>query len=155
MLFQLITWGTMVAMMIVSNNYLKTATGSLSEINTIEELAVHNARYLRVSQFNLDKQFGSSYTEFRSSGKYNQYLNFDTYFVYPFKTQNSDSQFKYWYGVKMHEQISNKIEPEEKEEKYQNSMRKLLKILRIINSLKLTILKYYLILMIERDLLVQ
>jgi rhomboid protease GluP len=119
MLFQLITWVTMVAMMIVSNNYLTTATGNLSEINTIEELAVHDVRYLRVRQFKLDKQFGSSHTEFRSSGKHNQYLNFDTYFLYPFKTQNSDSQFKYWYGVKMHEQISNKIEPEEKEEKYQ------------------------------------
>lgn len=119
MLLQFIAWITIVAMMIISNDYLKTATGKISEVNTIDELAEFDVRYLKLNQIELDRQFGSAHTEFRASGKYNEHLNFDSYFVYPFKKGNSSEKFKYWYGVKFHEQISNKIEPEEKEKKYQ------------------------------------
>ncbi|AHM63195.1 hypothetical protein D770_24750 [Flammeovirgaceae bacterium 311] len=119
MLLQFIAWGTMVAMLIVSNGYLKTATGKLAELHSIDELVEQDSRYIKFGHIELERQFGSAHTEFRASGKYNQYLNFDTYFVYPFKVSNPDSKFKYWYGVKFDEQISNKISPEEKEKKYQ------------------------------------
>lgn len=59
MLLQLITWGTMVAMMIISNGYLKTATGNLAEIHTIDELIDQDPRYLKFGHIALDKQFGS------------------------------------------------------------------------------------------------
>jgi rhomboid protease GluP len=119
MLLQFIAWGTIVAMMMVSNGYLKTATGKLAELNSIDEIAKLDVRYIKLDQIELDREFGSAHTEFRASGKYNQYLNFDSYFVYPFATDNPNNKFKYWYGVKINDQISNKIEPEEKERKYQ------------------------------------
>lgn len=117
LLFQVITWVTMMAMMIVSNAYLKTASGSLKVINTIDQLIEHDARYVSIQEVELDRLYGSAHTEFRASGKHNQYLNFDSYFVYPFREPGQDS-VQYWYGVKFQEQISNRIEPEEKEEKY-------------------------------------
>lgn len=119
MLFQFIAWGTMVAMMIVSNAYLKTASGSLEAIDTINQLTEESeTRYVSIQKVELNRQFGSVHTEFRASGKNNQYLNFDSYFVYPFDGGN-ENNIQYWYGVKFHEQISNRIEPEEKEKKYQ------------------------------------
>ncbi len=115
-LFQMIAWGAMVGMMIASNGYLKTATGKLAEIRTIDILE-ENTRYLTLEEIKLNRDLGSAHTEFRASGKYNQHLNFDSYFVYPFET--SSQEYKYWYGVKFHEQIGNKLSPEKKESLYQ------------------------------------
>ncbi|MBU2913445.1 rhomboid family intramembrane serine protease [Reichenbachiella agariperforans] len=119
MLYQMIAWGTMVAMMIVSNGYLKTATGKLVELNSIEQSTNLDTRFLKLKKIELNRELGSAHTDFRASGKYNQYLNFDSYFVYPFTAKDSNGKYKYWYGVKINDQISNKIEPEEKERKYQ------------------------------------
>lgn len=116
MLFQMIAWGAMAGMMIASNGYLKTATGKLAEVQTIDELK-DNARYLTIEEIELNRDLGSAHTEFRTSGKYNQHLNFDSYFIYPFKTSNQEN--KYWYGVKFHKQIGNKLTPEKKESLYQ------------------------------------
>lgn len=119
MFFQFIAWITMAAMMIVSNAYLKTASGNLETLDAIDQLNQKDIpRYVSIQEVELDRQYGSAHTEFRASGKRNQYLNFDSYFVYPF-SKKSKNNIQYWYGVKFHEQISNKIEPEEKEEKYQ------------------------------------
>ncbi|MEM9338426.1 MAG: rhomboid family intramembrane serine protease [Bacteroidota bacterium] len=119
MLYQMIAWGTMVAMMIVSNSYLKTATGKLAELDSIEQKTDLDARFLKLQNIELNRKLGSAHTEFRASGKYNQHLNFDSYFVYPFAARDLDGKHRYWYGVKIEEQISNRIEPEEKERKYQ------------------------------------
>ncbi|MEM9299191.1 MAG: rhomboid family intramembrane serine protease [Bacteroidota bacterium] len=127
MLYQMIAWGTIVAMMIVSNNYLKTATGKLVELDSFEQITDLNARFVKIKEIELNRDFGSAHTEFRASGKYNQYLNFDSYFVYPFASQDADGKYKYWYGVKIKEQISNKIEPEEKELKYQEFFQQAIK----------------------------
>lgn len=116
MLIQFISWGTIVAMMIVANSYLKTATGKLAELPNIETFTEGDARYVTISKIELNRDLGSSYTEFRASGKYNQYLNFDTYFVYPFKISGNAN--KYWYGVKFHKQIGNKISDVQKENIY-------------------------------------
>ncbi|GAA0890891.1 rhomboid family intramembrane serine protease [Fulvivirga kasyanovii] len=106
----------MVGMMIAANGYLKTATGKLSAVRTIDMLE-EDARYLTLEEIKLNRDFGSAHTEFRTSGKYNEYLNFDSYFVYPFHTSNQE--FKYWYGIKFHKQIGNKLSPEKKESLYQ------------------------------------
>jgi len=125
--FQIIAWGTIFGMMMTSNSYLKTSTGKLAEVTTIDQIEKLEARYLKIELIKLNRQFGSAHTEFRASGKYNQNLNFSTYFVYPFSNNKSNEKFKYWYGVKFNEQISNKIEPEEKERKYQKFFKQAVK----------------------------
>ena len=125
MLFQLITWIVMVAVLISSNIYLKTASGNLTEIDSIEALDGLETRYVSLGEIKLNRQFGSAHTEFRTSGKYNQYLNFNSYFVYPFEIRSENAQ--YWYGVKFQEQISNKLEAAEKEEKYKAFFEKAVK----------------------------
>jgi rhomboid protease GluP len=121
--FQIISWGVMTAMLFVSQAYLTTATGKLKELSTISDIdKTEKARYYKLTDFVVSPYFGGSYTDFRTSGKYNQYLNFDVYFVTPILKDSTEiikNIPKYWYGVKFKEQISNKISNEEKEKKYQ------------------------------------
>ena len=113
----MIAWGAMIGMMMASNGYLKTATGKNVDLQTIDLLEVKEATYLTLEEIELNRELGSAHTELRASGKYNQHLNFDSYFVYPFKT--SKNEYTYRYGVKFHKQIGNKLPPEKKESLYQ------------------------------------
>lgn len=121
--FQIISWGVLTAMLFVSQGFLTSATGKLKELSTIQDIdKTEKARYYKLTNFSVDPYFGGSYTDFRQSGKYNQHLNFDIYFVTPILQDTSErinNIPKYWYGVKFKEQISNKISTEEKEKKYE------------------------------------
>jgi rhomboid protease GluP len=121
--FQIISWGVMTAMLFVSQSYLTTATGKLKELSTIQDIdQIEKSRYYKLTNFAVAPYFGGSYTDFRTSGKYNQDLNFDIYFVTPILKDTAEKITKipkYWYGVKFKEQISNKISNEEKEKKYE------------------------------------
>jgi rhomboid protease GluP len=41
---------------------------------------VGKSRYYELTNFSVANSFGGTYTDFRQSGKYNQYLNFDIFF---------------------------------------------------------------------------
>jgi rhomboid protease GluP len=122
-LFQFISWGIMTAMLFISQAYLTTATGKLEHLTKISEIEkVEKSRFYNLDNFAVAPYFGGTHTDFRTSGKYNQYLNFDVFFVTPILNDTTEriySTTKYWYGVKYHKQISNKISNEEKEKKYQ------------------------------------
>jgi rhomboid protease GluP len=124
MLLQIIAWMTMVVMMIASNSYIKTASGELTQLKTIDSLTATRSRYISIENIQLNKKSGSAHTEFSTSGKYNEHLDIDSYFVYPFQASTSDNEFRFWYGVKFEKQIGNRISPEEKEEKYQAFFKK-------------------------------
>ena len=120
--FQIISWGVMTAMLLVSQAYLTTATGKLETLSSIKEInKVEKARYYKLTNFSVATYFGGTYTDFTTSGKYNQYLNFDIFFIAPIIADTSEHITdipKHWYGVKYEEQISNKISDEEKDRKY-------------------------------------
>ncbi|MGB0175735.1 MAG: rhomboid family intramembrane serine protease [Owenweeksia sp.] len=111
-----LAYGTIAAIMMISNSYLKTSTGKLAEVQKIEELEDRPPRYVSIQRIELERELGSVYADFRRSGRYGQYLNFDLYFVYPFKSPESDHQF--WIGVKFHDQVRNSLGKAEKEELY-------------------------------------
>ena len=121
--FQIISWGVMAAMLFISQDYLTTATGKLEVLSNIKEIdKKEKVRYYKLTNFSVAPYYGGSYTDFRTSGKYNQYLNFNIYFVVPILSDTAEKIIdipKYWYGVKYQKQISNKITDEEKEKKYQ------------------------------------
>ena len=129
--FQFIGWGTMTSAMIVSQIYLTKATGHLVKLSKLSEIeSVKKARYYNIDKFDVLPVYGTSFTDFRASGKYNQYLNFNIYFACPIvddSTSLPKSVPKYWYGVSFKEQISNKISPEEKERKYNDFFQACLK----------------------------
>ena len=114
----------MSAMLFVSQIYLTTATGDLIALSDISELdKVEKVRYYKISNFEVAQHYGGgAYTDFRTSGKFNQDLHFDIYFVTPIVSDTSKPITaipRHWYGVKYQEQISNRISDGEKEEKYQ------------------------------------
>ena len=121
--FQFLSAGTIIACLLVSQNYLTTATGKLQKLSTIKDIEkVEKSRYYKLTDFSVANYYGGTFTDFRQSGKYNQYLNFNIFFVNPVLNDTSERINdipKYWYGVNFKEQISNKISNEEKEKKYQ------------------------------------
>jgi len=122
--FQFISAGAIIACLLVSQSYLTTATGKLQKLSNIKEIEkTEKSRYYKLAYFNVVPYYSGSFTDVGTSGNYNQDLNFDVYFVTPII---ADSVViiteipKYWYGVKYHERISNRIRDEEKEKKLQD-----------------------------------
>lgn len=114
---QAIVWMTMVAMLMTSNHYLTESNAKFASLYTIKDLNENDTRYISIDRIQLDKTYGSSHTEFSTSGKYNQHLNFDIYFTYPFKI---DGVLKYWCGKKYHQKISQKLSDYEKNQSFKN-----------------------------------
>jgi rhomboid protease GluP len=82
--FQFLSAGTIIACLLVSQNYLTTATGKLQRLSTINDIEkVEKSRYYKLTNFSVANYYGGTFTDFRQSGKYNQYLNFDIFFVAP------------------------------------------------------------------------
>ncbi len=120
--FQFLSWGTMLAPMMVSQMYLTTASGEIQDVGQISDLdKTEIARYYRVGNFNVLPSFGSSHADFRSSGKYNQHLDIKVYFVCPIAKDSllaERDKFRFWYGVSFKKQISNRLSPQVKEREY-------------------------------------
>lgn len=108
-------------MLLVSQAYLTTATGKIQTLSTINDIdKIEKSRYYKLTNFKVAPYYQGAYTDFRTSGKYGQYLNFDLFFVTPI-LNNTDQVYsspKRWYGIKYQKQISNKISSEEKDAKY-------------------------------------
>src|ERR1035437_4639966 len=108
--FQFLSAGTIIACIIVSQSFLTTATGKLQLLSNINEIDKSGkARYYKLNNFSVAPYYGGTYTDFRTSGKYGQYLNFDIFFATPILLDASERIYdipKHWYGVKYQEQIS-------------------------------------------------
>jgi len=119
--FHIISAGTITACMLLSQSYITTSTGKLKQLSTINEInKVEKVRYYRLSSFTVAPYFGGSYTDFRTSGKYNETLNINIFFAAPILVVNTrfEDMHKQWYGVKFKDHISNKLGNEEKERLY-------------------------------------
>jgi rhomboid protease GluP len=113
----------MTAALFISQAYLNTALGEMANVNSVEEISEHpKAAFYTVKEFVVFPKFGTSAEDVRASGKYNEHLEINLFFTLPIaEAKDSVSlmpKYPYWYGVKFHRQISNKISVEEKEEKY-------------------------------------
>jgi len=120
---QMLTWGTMMATMCISQSYLTTASGKLANLSSIDQIAkLEKTRYYKINNFSMAPYFGGVYTEFSTSGKYNNEFNFNVFFVTPIvgDTNKRWSTYpKVWYCVKFHERVSNRLSNEEKQQKYE------------------------------------
>ena len=99
--------------MIISQNYLTTASGTIQNISNAAELDKKDAtRYYYINSFQALSSNGALYADVRASGKHNQYLDIHFYFACPLVEDSLVSQsgpFKYWYGVSFKKQISNRL----------------------------------------------
>ncbi len=109
--------------MVVQSQLLQ-ATGQLTTISELSELDFNRPeRYYSITNFEVLKQHGSVHANVQASGKYNQDLNFEFYFVFPFSGSDSEKNGDYlaWYGIKHRERISNRLDDAEKERRYQQA----------------------------------
>lgn len=108
---QCIAWISIAAMLIPSQFLLTTATSELIEVKNVKEIRKHDpARYYRIKEFAVHKFIGGVHYAFRKTGRYNQNLDIDIYFVNPIlthKRQIISMTPLYWYGVNFHKRISN------------------------------------------------
>ncbi|MDX5347787.1 MAG: rhomboid family intramembrane serine protease [Hymenobacteraceae bacterium] len=119
---QLVATVTIMASLIVAQKYLSTATGKLTNVTSVSEIeTLPKERFYTISDFKVVPELGSSYTDFRSSGRHNDRFNFDVFFVCPIIHDSLDiikNLPKVWYGINYREVISNRLSTEEKEQKY-------------------------------------
>lgn len=120
--FQFISWIIMGVMVFISQAYITTATGNLAHLKVASEISsVKKERFYKIEKFSVLSYYEASHTDFRTSGRYNEDLNFALYFVYPIVNDTSSSIGKIkklWYGVNFKDQISNRLSNAEKEERY-------------------------------------
>ncbi|MBL0745391.1 rhomboid family intramembrane serine protease [Chryseolinea lacunae] len=121
-LFQFIAWVTMTATLLISQEYVTTATGKLLSVNTVEDIErLPKERYYTLKNFEVAVPGGGMYADFSTSGKNNQNFDMALFFAFPIVKDSSQQKIKNhscWYGVKFRKQISNRLEPEEKEKIY-------------------------------------
>lgn len=120
--FQAICWGTIWAMLAISQSYLVTSTGKLQILSDIVDIEkVEQARYYKLSNFSIDTNANNYQINVLKGGKSNEYLNFIMYLTTPIYDRKPDSNYttpKYWYVIKYQEQISNRLIDSEKVKKY-------------------------------------
>ena len=108
---QCVAWVSMAAMLLPSQFLLTTATGGLIEVKNVKEIRKHDrVRYYRVREFAVHKFIGGVHYALRKTGRYNQNLDIDIYFVNPILTHKKQVLSMtplYWYGVNFHKRISN------------------------------------------------
>lgn len=113
----------MVAPIIIAQSYLEKATGKLTKLDNITQIDNQAAtKYYSLKTFYLDKLHVGVQNKFDISGKHNEYFNMNLFVVLPIFATPADtlnSNCLAWYGVKYHQQISNRLSEQEKQDKFQ------------------------------------
>lgn len=113
----------LVVCLIVSQEYLTTSTAKMEQLQYPGEItAKPKARFYKINRYKIEKKYISYFTNISTSGRYNQYLDFSIYFVFPVDAENVKSDTvvystdcKLWFGTIFKKEISNRISNEEKE----------------------------------------
>jgi len=107
----------------IAQSYLQTASGKLTRLTNIEQIGKYEeTKYYTLGKFYIDKAHVGVQTSFEVTGKHSQNLNMNLYVVLPILSSEEDTlkaRCLAWYGIKYHEQISNRLDKEEKEARYQ------------------------------------
>jgi rhomboid protease GluP len=116
-----------VAPTLVAQSYIEKATGKLSQLDSIAQIdKQESTKYYTLKTFYIDKRHIGVQSKFDVSGKHNENFNMNLFVVLPIfsdPADTSNSNCLAWYGVKYHEQISNRLDEKEKEERFQKFAR--------------------------------
>lgn len=109
---------------IIAQEYIDTATGKLTFLNTIDIIDVKpKSKYYNLKNYYLFKSAFSFKTKIETSGKNDQYLNFTLYVVQPILKSSRDTvnnSTHYWFCSKYQDQISNNLSSDEKERAFKS-----------------------------------
>ncbi len=105
---------------IISQNYIEKSSFDLIQINSIEKIKeLKKEKYFKIDHFEIDRNSSLSFSTSRTSGKYNDNLNFYRYFASPFKFTKS-----IWYGIEFDKSLSNHVSDATKNSEYRQFIKK-------------------------------
>ncbi len=120
--FLLVAGLTIFVPTLIAQQYVKASSSKLSDVRSVYE--IKQARSIdcyTIKDFKVVPDYLGSYRTSRVSGKYNQHLDFTTYFVVPIVDNFNPVDFEnhmYWYAFKFTERMSNHADHEEKDERW-------------------------------------
>ena len=121
--YSFIAWIALTIPLVIAQEYIVTATGELTELNSIKEIKTSApTKYYTLKTYYIDKQSIGVYSAFDVSGRHNQDFNMHIYVAMPIfdsKKDISTNEPLAWLGIEYYKSISNRLEQNEKEAKYQ------------------------------------
>jgi len=107
----------------VAQYYIDAATGKLTALNTINDIAKNEeTKYYSLKNYYIDKRMIGVHPSFDVSGKYSEDFNMHLYVVLPIMASEADTASKTclaWLGAEYYKRISNNLDEKEKETEYQ------------------------------------
>ena len=107
---------------IITQEYLVTATGKLTQLDNISQITKsEQTKYYSLKNYYIDKQHIAVQNTASVTGKHNENFNMLIYVAIPILENNADtlkSEQKYWLGKEYNERISNRLSDQEKDDKY-------------------------------------
>lgn len=108
---------------IIAQAYLKTVTGKLTQLDSIQEIMQHPpTQFYQLKRSYIDKTQIGLQRSFEVTGRSNNRLTIKLYIAIPIFASEADSHRApalAWYGKIYQEEISNRLEPDEKEAQFQ------------------------------------
>ena len=123
--YSVILWMILTVPLIITQEYLVSATGKLTELNSVNEINTSElTKYYTIRDYFIDKNTIGVHSSFDVSGKHNNNFNMHIYIALPIfenalDTNDTDIKPSAWLGIEYKETINNRLEENEKEEKYQ------------------------------------
>lgn len=115
-------WIFLLIPLIISQEYLITSTGKLTQLETLDRIQLSSpTKYYTVQSFYADKNHPGIFFDVETSGRSNQNMTMHIYVAVPMYNKKSDTIQKKpysWLAVEYSESISNNLKPEEKEKKF-------------------------------------
>lgn len=119
-IYQFAVAAAIAAPIIISQNYIEKSSFDLIQINSLEEIKeLKKEKYFKINYFEIDRNSSLTFSTSRTSGRYNDNLNFYRYFACPFKFSQS-----IWYGIEFKKNLSNRISDATKNSEYRRFIKK-------------------------------
>jgi rhomboid protease GluP len=121
--YNFILWIVLTTPVIIAQEYIVTASGNLTEMNSISEINTHQrSKYYTVKKYYLDRKNIAMYPDFEVSGKHNENFNMHIYGAVPIFESAAEAtrgNNPAWLGIEFKRSISNRLAPEEKQRRYE------------------------------------
>lgn len=121
-LYTFILWIIMTVPLVIAQEYIVSATGTLTEVNSINDINENKlSKYYTLNDYYIDKQRIGMYTAFNVSGKHNEDFCMHIYIAMPIFEKPADtiiSKPRAWLGITFDETISNRMDNIQKDEQY-------------------------------------
>ena len=121
--YSFILWVVLTIPLIIAQEYIVTASGQLTELNSIDEISTTEpTKFYTLKNYYIDKKSIGIHSAFDVTGKHNESFNMHIYVALPILVNGADttkSECSAWLGIEFSETISNRLEQAEKEKKYQ------------------------------------